>query len=125
MTHRRRIFAVLVALTLPALGACGGSSGKSSAPTKAAVNGSITVVARDISFDVGKITTTAGPLTVNLENQGAMLHDFKIDGTKLLVKANGGKSATGTVTLAKGTYNFECTVPGHKQAGMKGTVVVS
>ena len=35
------------------------------------------------------------------------------------------RSATGTVTLAKGTYNFECTIPGHAAAGMKGKVVVA
>ena len=123
MTHHRRTLAVLVALALAALGACGGSS-KSSKSTKTAANGAITVVARDISFDVGVIKTAPGALTVTLDNQGAMLHDFKIDKTSLQVKANAGKTATGTVTLAKGTYNFECTVPGHKQAGMKGTVVV-
>lgn len=89
-----------------------------------AVNGAVSVTAKDISFDVGEIKATAGTLTVNFKNEGAVMHDFKIDGTSLLLKANGGKDATGTVTLAKGTYNFECTVPGHKQAGMKGTVVV-
>ena len=30
-----------------------------------------------------------------------------------------------TVTLTAGTYTFECTVPGHAEAGMKGTLTVS
>jgi plastocyanin len=124
MTHHRRSFAVLVALALGTLSACGGSSGASSEPTKTVTNGAITVKAHDIGFDVGEIKTAPGPLTVTFQNTGAQLHDFKIDGTTLFLKANGGDTKTGTVTLTKGTYNFECTVPGHKQAGMKGTVVV-
>ena len=55
------------------------------------------------------IKTTAGPLTVTFVNHGAQEHTFKIEGTSMLLKANGGKTTTGTVTLAKGTYNFECT----------------
>ena len=50
---------------------------------------------------------------------------IKINGTDMHLKANGGKTTSGTVTLAKGTYDFECTVPGHAAQGMKGTVVVS
>ena len=36
----------------------------------------------------------------------------------------GGKS-TDTLTLKPGTYTFYCPVPGHKEAGMKGTLVVN
>ena len=115
---------MLVALALGTLGACSGSSGESSEPIKTVTNGAITVKAHDIGFDVSQIKTAPGPLTVTFENTGAQQHDFKIDKTSLFLKADGGKQAVGTVTLAKGTYNFECTIPGHKAMGMKGTVVV-
>jgi uncharacterized cupredoxin-like copper-binding protein len=36
-----------------------------------------------------------------------------------------GGSKTVTVTLKPGTYSFYCSVPGHKQAGMEGTLTVS
>ena len=61
---------------------------------------------------------------MTLVNTGAMQHTFKIDGTSFELKTNGGKTATGTVTLARGTYDFECTVPGHKAQRMKAPVVV-
>jgi plastocyanin len=129
MPRRFGLLLALVTLAIAGLSACGGSSSgggsSSSEPTKTATNGAITVDAFDIHFDVGVIKTAAGPLTVTLVNKGAQEHTFKIEDTALDLKANGGKSATGTVTLAKGTYKFECTIPGHAQQGMKGTVEVS
>jgi plastocyanin len=121
----RRALVSAAALATVALAACGSSGGGKSEPTKTATGGAITVNAADVKFDVGEIKTAPGPLTVTLVNTGAMQHTFKIDGTSFELKANGGKTATGTVTLAKGTYDFECTVPGHKAQGMKGTVVVA
>jgi plastocyanin len=120
-----RILSVtLVLLACATFAACSGSS-KASKPTKTASNGAITVNAFDIRFDVGEIKTSPGPLKVTLVNHGGIEHDFKINGTDMHLKANGGTTTSGTVTLAKGTYGFECTVPGHAAQGMKGTVVVS
>ena len=119
-----RILSVsLVVLLCATFAAC--SSSKTSEPTKTATNGAVTVNAFDIHFDVGEIKASAGPLKVTLVNHGAIEHDFKIDGTDMHLKANGGSTTSGTVTLSKGTYKFECTVPGHAAQGMKGTVVVS
>jgi len=39
------------------------------------------------------------------------------------VVGNGGVSEV-VATLAPGTYTFYCTVPGHRQAGMTGTLTV-
>jgi len=121
----RRYTALLVAFAaVLALGACSSSS-KSSEPTKTVTDGKITIDAFDIHFDVGTIKTTAGPLQVTFTNKGALQHTFTIEGTDLDLKANSGKTDTGTVTLAKGTYKYECTVAGHAQQGMKGEIEVS
>ena len=131
MMRRQRVLLVLLAVfALAGLGACGsGGGGGGSCPaqvaTRAAVNGAVSICAADsFRFDAATITATPGKLTVTMKNAGSLYHTFKIENTALELKANGGKSATGSVTLAKGTYTFECTVPGHAAAGMKGKLVV-
>ena len=124
MTSRRFMSLLVAVCAVLALGACSSSKG-SSEPTKTVTDGKITVDAFDIHFDVGTIKTTAGPLDVTFTNKGALEHTFKIEGTDLDLKANAGKTDTGTVTLEKGTYKYECTVAGHAQQGMKGEIEVS
>ncbi len=127
--NQRAARIVLVAVSIIAiavLGACSSSGGSvGSKVTKTATNGAITVTAVDVGYDVGTIDATAGPLTVTFVNHGSQYHTFKVDGTSFELKANGGQTKTGTVRLAKGTYVFECTVPGHKGQGMQGKIVVT
>ena len=87
----------------------------------------VTVVAKEFTYTPSKVTVKAGqPVQLVLDNKGVIEHDFVVD--KLKVKMGTiqpGK--TGTVTFtpnAKGTFEFYCSVPGHKEAGMKGTLVV-
>lgn len=69
----------------------------------------------------------AGPLTVRSPNQSSVQHDIAINGNgvngKGEVGANGHVSEF-KVTLKPGKYPFLCTVEGHAQAGMKGTLTV-
>jgi plastocyanin len=131
MTRRLSIMLALGAFALPLLGACGGGSGSGASSkcpakveTRTAVDGAITVCASDIKFDVVTITAEPGPLTVTLENDGAIYHTLRILDTDLVLKTNPGKTASDTVTLEKGTYEFDCDVPGHATGGMKGKIVV-
>lgn len=87
----------------------------------------VTVVAREFAYVPNKITVKAGqPVQLVLDNKGVIEHDFVVD--KLKVKTGiiqPGK--TGAVTFtprAKGSFEFYCSVPGHREAGMKGTLVV-
>jgi uncharacterized cupredoxin-like copper-binding protein len=84
----------------------------------------VTVTAKDISFSLSTKTVAAGSVTFKVTNKGKLQHDFKIAGKKTPL-LSGGKSATLTVTLKKGSYPYSCTVPGHAAAGMKGTLKVT
>ena len=68
-----------------------------------------------------------GPLDIKSLNKSAVQHDIAIQGNG--VNAKGAVGANGhvsefKVTLKPGKYPFLCTVPGHAQAGMKGTITV-
>ena len=74
-------------------------------------------------------TLTAGKYTFEASNQGKFPHDLTIDGpgvnnTKTPEIAAGG-TAKLSVTLKAGTYDFYCSIPGHKAAGMDQKVTVS
>jgi mono/diheme cytochrome c family protein len=69
-------------------------------------------------------TAPAGPLTVNSQNKSQTPHDISIQGQGTGKVVKGGGTSTIKVTLKPGKYTFLCTVPGHAQAGMKGTLTV-
>jgi plastocyanin len=53
-------------------------------------------------------------------------HDFYVQGIGHVVHAKAGKTALGGLRIKKaGTYKYWCTIKGHKQAGMKGTITVT
>ena len=54
-----------------------------------------------------------------------LLHDFTIDDIDVHVAADGGETAEGGLRADEpGEYTFYCTVAGHREAGMEGTLVV-
>jgi uncharacterized cupredoxin-like copper-binding protein len=68
---------------------------------------------------------TGKPVTLVLDNTGKLEHDVTIPALGVSLKAGAGKSATQTITPNKeGTFDFLCSIAGHKEAGMQGSVVV-
>jgi uncharacterized cupredoxin-like copper-binding protein len=69
-------------------------------------------------------TAQPGNVTFVFKNVGHVLHDFRIAG-KQTPLIQPGKTANLLVTFKKkGTYTYECTVPGHAAAGMEGVFTV-
>ena len=100
----------------------------------APVAAEVKVVATDLKFTPPTIQAKVGqPIKIVLENKGAIEHDIafptiKADkpGPSLKAVAKPGQTATLEFTpTAKGTYEYICTIPGHKEAGMKGTITVA
>ena len=93
----------------------------------------VRVVATDLKFTPPTIQAKVGqPIKIVLENKGAIEHDIafptlKADqpGASLKALAKPGQTATLEFTpTAKGSYEYICTIPGHKEAGMKGKINV-
>ena len=99
--------------------------GSPMAGTPAACGGT-TVGMYDIYFQPKEITIPANTATkVTLVNHGAIAHSFVIDQLKVnsgLVPPGGTKEVE--ITAAAGDYQYYCDVPGHKEAGMVGTLHV-
>jgi uncharacterized cupredoxin-like copper-binding protein len=74
-------------------------------------------------------TLSAGKYTFEASNEGKFPHDLTIDGPGVKDEKTSqiaaGSSAKLTVTLKAGTYDFYCSIPGHKAAGMDQKVTVS
>jgi uncharacterized cupredoxin-like copper-binding protein len=78
----------------------------------------------EFKFTVAPAKVAHGSVTFKVTNKGKLSHDFSIAGKKTAL-ISPGKSATLTVNLAKGSYPYQCTVPGHAAAGMKGKLTVT
>jgi len=107
--------------------ACGGDDGGSDSSGGGA--GGLTVTADEsgqLSWDPTELTAPAGEVTITLENPAPVAHDIKIEGngveegSDLVI----GDSADVTAQLKPGEYSYICTVPGHEEAGMSGTLTV-
>jgi len=85
----------------------------------------------EYKFDPSTISAAHGKVVFFLVNNGTASHDMiiadssgnKIAGSELV---SAGDSFVFTVdSLNAGTYSFYCDQPGHKDAGMIGTLTVT
>ena len=137
---------VLAAIALVACGSSSSSSSseetspettsESSAEGGAAEGGSsggagalkIEAASTGLAFSSKTATAKAGEVTVEFNNPQSLQHDVAIEDssgetigeTELVAEG----SATTTVELEPGTYHYYCTVPGHREGGMEGTLTV-
>jgi plastocyanin len=100
------------------------------APQKAKGPGGTVKLAADpaqLLYDTKKLASKPGKVTIDFENPAQIEHDVAIaKGSAVLGKTDliaQGKTST-SVELAAGSYTFYCTVPGHREAGMVGTLSV-
>lgn len=143
----KKLAALLVlALAAVALVACGSSSSTeaestSEAPAKEETSegskeaggggGTISIEANpegSLEFEESSVSAKAGKDTLEFTNESPVSHDVKIEDSSgeevggVEIVAEGTESAS--VELEPGEYTFFCSVPGHRQAGMEGTLTV-
>jgi plastocyanin len=84
--------------------------------------------AGQLVFDAKQLSAKAGKVTIDFSNASPIEHDVAIAQGSAVAGQTPvftGGSKTLTLTLKPGKYTFYCTVPGHRQAGMEGTLSVS
>ncbi len=108
------------------------ASASSSPAAPAASGGAIALAANpsgQLKFTKKTLTAKAGTVKIDFTNMAPISHNLTIEqGTNgPVVGATPtfmGGSKTLTVKLKPGTYTFFCSVPGHRAAGMQGTLIV-
>jgi len=81
-----------------------------------------------LRFDKNTLSAPAGAVRITLKNPAPVPHNISIEGPGGIDKQGptvqqGGASQV-EATLKPGTYTYYCSVPGHRQAGMQGTLTV-
>lgn len=80
-----------------------------------------------IAFDKSKISSKPGQVTIDFDNPAQIAHDVAIEqGGQELAKSDlvTGSETSVSADLGAGEYVFYCSVPGHREAGMQGTLTV-
>jgi plastocyanin len=137
--------ALVLVLASLALVACGSNSSSSSSNTttsesgaaagggeKAGGGGETVSFEADpngqLAYTTATATAKAGDVTIDFNNPQALEHDVAIEDSsgKIVGQTElvGESSTSAPVKLKPGTYHYFCTVPGHREAGMEGTLTV-
>lgn len=88
----------------------------------------VSALASGLKYSTKGLKAKAGAVTIVFTNRSQLQHNVRLE---IGEKEYGGTKTIGhgttrvTLHLAKGVYHFYCSVPGHEDAGMSGTLTVS
>ena len=88
----------------------------------------VTVTESEWKVALPQTTLKAGKYEFDVKNAGKFPHDLTIKGPGVSAATpqfNSGQTQRLTVDLKPGFYDFYCSIPGHKAAGMDAKVTVS
>jgi plastocyanin len=96
------------------------------ASSPAASGIALSVEARELSFTPSELhASPESPVTFSLHDAGRLVHNLTIDELGIQLIASPGQTVSLDVAgLPAGTYAYYCSVSGHRQAGMEGTLTV-
>jgi plastocyanin len=114
---------------VPAEGAPKESSGGGGEAKAAGPGGTLALSASptELAFDKKQLTSKPGKVTIDFDNPAPLEHNVTIEqGGEVIAQSETLAEGKTTVSaeLAPGTYTFLCTIPGHAEAGMEGTLTV-
>ena len=81
----------------------------------------------EIAYDTTELASKPGEVTIDFTNPAALEHDVAIEKAgEVIAKSETIAEGETSVSadLAPGEYTFLCTVPGHAEAGMEGTLSI-
>jgi nitrite reductase (NO-forming) len=89
-------------------------------------NNGLLVQTEDFKFTQDEIRLTADTdVQFALLNSDILPHSFDVDALDIHIAMAARNTAETTLTMTQpGTYTFYCAIPGHREAGMVGTLIV-
>jgi plastocyanin len=141
----------LLAFVLAGLAGCGGSSSSTtttsapattpastSAPASASGGSAAPAGAEKLTLEANPqgqlkynktaLTSKAGTVSIDFTNMAELGHNLTVESSSGSVAGAtptfSGGSKTLNLSLKPGTYKFFCSVPGHRMAGMEGTLTI-
>ena len=141
----RKLLALIAIAAIPvALAACGSddststsAASETTSSTAASTDSSTTASSgggqtvkigeSEYKLDPSDATLKAGSVTLAVTNDGTITHNLQIEGNGVEETTDSlapGDTGELTVDLKPGSYEMYCTIDGHKDLGMEGTVTV-
>ena len=141
----RKLLALIAIAAIPvALAACGSddststsAASETTSSTAASTDSSTTASSgggqtvkigeSEYKLDPSDATLKAGSVTLDVTNDGTITHNLQIEGNGVEETTDSlapGDTGELTVDLKPGSYEMYCTIDGHKDLGMEGTVTV-
>jgi len=79
---------------------------------------------KDTAYSTLELTAGAGEIRIDMTNNDLFWHTFTIDSLGVDLRVPLAGTRTAVFSAAPGVYTYYCQIPGHAQAGMKGTLTV-
>ena len=84
----------------------------------------LTLIGTEFAYDPMTSSIVAGG-TLTLDNTGSVIHNIEIEGVAgFLIEADAGAEDSAVVDVDPGSYVIFCSIAGHREAGMEGTLNV-
>jgi plastocyanin len=117
--------AVVVAAGLVVAGCSGDDAGSTYRPPKGPARATLRITAGNFFFRPETVKGPAGIDKVELVGtEGA--HTLVIDGVEdFKLRVDGHETDSAKVRFRPGDYTFYCDIPGHRAAGMEGTIRIT
>jgi plastocyanin len=94
-------------------------------PARPAPAGELALNISNTSFRPATVHVASGQVTIELTNHDLFWHSFTIDQPAVNIDVPVGGTRRVSFTVPPGSYQFYCRVPGHRQAGMVGTLTIA
>jgi plastocyanin len=87
-------------------------------------SGGLALTIHNTAYSAKTLGANSGQVSISVKNQDLFWHTFTIDKLGVNVAVPVGSNRQIIFNAPPGTYTFYCAIPGHRQAGMVGTITV-